>query len=266
MKVRCPSLGIFGLALAVLFTGPALASDADNASTASWQVIAGDYSDVSKRSGLELLTPETRRKKQQSASPILAADTDDSAAADQNEARVNNGAEKAVPDPDTVVELLADNAVEELAEAGRYALLKLDGEVLRIDREAGTVSSCSKRNELWRCMPAPLAEDAYLAEIDALNAQIEALNAQIEELQSAALTQKPEDPAVPDTPNTEQGSAEGEYQPNDGDAAQKDGSRLSKSEEEELEEILDFTETAMRRFFGLMQELRSDFQSGSPSP
>jgi len=271
MKAHHPSIGIFGLAVAVMLAGPGFASDTEAGTSSSWQVIAGDYSKGNPVTRLELLTPDSPRKGNQPVRPVSATETADSgdlaSTAEQGEA----DPEAAVTDPETVVKPLADEASQELAEGGRYGLLKLGEEVLRIDREAGTVSFCSKRNELWRCMPAPLAEEAYLAEIEALNAQISALNTKIEDLQSAAVPQQGEEQAGSGSqePAETQGSLsgdEGQDRPDSGAAAAEDENGLSRSDEEDLEEILDFTEMAMRRFFGLMQELRSDFQTGTPSP
>jgi hypothetical protein len=67
----------------------------------------------------------------------------------------------------------------------RYSLVSVDGDVLRVDRQNGTVSVCKQKNEAWRCNPVPLAEEAYLAEINTLAGEVERLTARVEELEAA---------------------------------------------------------------------------------
>ncbi|WP_428527598.1 hypothetical protein [Roseibium sp.] len=129
----------------------------------------------------------------------------------------------------------------------RYSLVAADGDVLRIDRQNGTVSICKQKNEAWRCNPVPLAEEAYLAEINALAGEVEKLTARVEELEGGnadSQSQLPPGSAL-DRPDT--------------DASPGDQtSGLTSEDEEELDRVLDFTETAMRRFFGMVRELQQD--------
>jgi len=153
---------------------------------------------------------------------------------------------------------------------GQFFLLQVGEEVLRVDREAGTVSFCKKANGSWRCLPAPMAEEAYLAEIENLNTEIERLEERIDDLESASV--EPPVVSAPTTSDEPSGEAEqSPVKPDDkttsadesaDDEKTKSAEQSSRfaEEEEELEEILDFTESAMRRFFGLMQDLRSEFE------
>lgn len=131
----------------------------------------------------------------------------------------------------------------------RYSLVAVEDDILRIDRQNGTVSVCSEQNQAWRCRPVPLAEDAYLAEISELAAEVDRLTARLETLESAGV------------------ETDGKLPPGAAlDRPGKDGNKtdrpslLDKEEEEDLEKVLTFTESAMRRFFGMVRELRNDLQ------
>ena len=67
-----------------------------------------------------------------------------------------------------------------------YGLVEANGDILRIDREAGSVSFCRKINGSWRCMPAPLAEQAYQDEIADLSKEVDRLKARVQELEAEA--------------------------------------------------------------------------------
>ncbi|MDN3718511.1 hypothetical protein QW131_02930 [Roseibium salinum] len=118
--------------------------------------------------------------------------------------------------------------------ADRFSLVAIDGDILRVDRQNGTVSICEEQNDAWRCNPVPLAEEAYIAEINELADEVDRLTARLEELEDDGAG-KPLPPAtVPGRPQTGEGDKP---------------SRLDKEDEEELEKVLTFTESAMRRFF-----------------
>lgn len=144
----------------------------------------------------------------------------------------------------------------------RYALVKANGDILRIDREAGTISYCRKANGAWRCMPAPLAEEAYLAEIAALSDEISRLAARIEELEGAAgrATTEPAPGATVQPPAVEEDRQSSGIAPNEQDA--EDGGepsgQLTDEDEEQLDRMLQFSEKAMRRFFGLMRDIQKE--------
>lgn len=130
----------------------------------------------------------------------------------------------------------------------RYSLAASEGDILRVDRQNGTVSICKQKNDAWRCSPVPLAEDAYQAEINALSEEIERLTVRLEELESS----KPQEikPLPP-------GAALD--RPANGAKPEKDPEpKTPDQDEEELEKVLSFTETAMRRFFGMVRELQKD--------
>ncbi|MHA7773982.1 hypothetical protein [Roseibium sp. M-1] len=131
----------------------------------------------------------------------------------------------------------------------RYSMVAVEGDILRVDRQNGTVSICRKQNEDWRCNPVPLAEDAYLAEINDLAGEVDRLTARVKELESG--TGEPGRQLPP-------GSALDRDKP-EGPVEEK--SPELTEEDEELEKVLTFTESAMRRFFGMVRDLKKDFET-----
>ena len=131
-------------------------------------------------------------------------------------------------------------------EPARFSLVAVDGDILRVDRQNGTVSICSEQSNAWRCNPVPLAEDAYLAEISELAEEVDRLTARLEQLESG---REGGERVLPP------GSAL--------DRPEKDpdgGTSPLSEEDEELEKVLTFTESAMRRFFGMVRDLQKDFE------
>ncbi|MES0879903.1 hypothetical protein [Roseibium sp. SCP14] len=133
-------------------------------------------------------------------------------------------------------------------QSGRYSLVAVDGDILRVDRQNGTVSVCREQNTSWRCNPVPLAEDAYLAEINELASEIDRLTARVKELENGANGDRQLPP----------GSALDRKPPENGN---NDLTTGLEEADEELEKVLTFTESAMRRFFGMVRELQKDFEN-----
>ncbi|MCV0424284.1 MAG: hypothetical protein K5905_02320 [Roseibium sp.] len=139
---------------------------------------------------------------------------------------------------------------------GRFSLVEVDGDILRVDRQNGTVSICREQNTAWRCNPVPLAEDAYLAEINDLAAEVDRLTARLEHLESSNGGEGKQlppgsalDRTTPDT-GTQTGP----------DSSSEDQTTGLEQADEELEKVLTFTESAMRRLFGMVRELQKDFE------
>lgn len=150
------------------------------------------------------------------------------------------GAESQVSAED--IEAVTDGA------ANRYSLVAVDDDILRVDRQNGTVSVCKEQNASWRCNPVPLAEDAYLAEINDLAEEVDRLTARLQELEDGASGGATVPPAKsPEKADPETGS-------------ENETSRLNEKDEEELERMMTFTESAMRRFFGMVRELQRDLE------
>jgi hypothetical protein len=130
-------------------------------------------------------------------------------------------------------------------ERDRYVLAPAGDIFLRLDRETGRVAECSKVNATWRCVAVPDAQLALEAEIERLGDQSAALRAENDELRRRAGIARPGE-SVPKTdalPNEDEGGEP----------------TFSPEEEKELGRALDFTEKAMRRFFGMMKTLRKEY-------
>ena len=160
----------------------------------------------------------------------------------------------------TAAAIAEDKVSPEQAEAAtdgqpeRYSLVAVDGDILRVDRQNGTVSICREQNSAWRCNPVPLAEDAYLAEINDLASEVDRLSARLEQLdgnQGGEERQLPPGAALDRTaPETDKGFENGSDNQTTG----------LEEADEELEKVLTFTESAMRRLFGMVRELQKDFE------
>ncbi|WP_153771055.1 hypothetical protein [Labrenzia sp. CE80] len=152
----------------------------------------------------------------------------------------------------------------DLAQQQRYALVPSDDDILRIDREAGSVSFCRKANDIWRCVPAPLAEEAYLAEIASLADEVDQLKARLRELEADGgggdVSLGSGDTDSQNGATSPAITGEAPTASNADEDAGKD-TPLSDEDEAQLEQMLNFSEKAMRRFFGLMKDLRDELDS-----
>ena len=180
----------------------------------------------------------------------------------------------------------------------RYELLKSGDDMLRIDRQAGRVSFCRKANDIWRCVPAPMAEEAYQAEIAALTDEVDRLRKRLAELESLneefkrreaaepaspsaerpeAGGQLPDSPSVPPAdeeslPQTRNNAADDDVaaqSPDNEGSSTSEGSdtapdpKPSQSEDDDLHQLdrmLEFSDRAMRRLFGLMNDLKNEIE------
>lgn len=105
-----------------------------------------------------------------------------------------------------------------------FAIAPAEGRHLKIDRRDGRISLCEEKAGAWRCSLVPDDRDAYEGEIAALKKRVADLEAEV-----AALRAERRAPA---------------------DAA---------DEEKRLDEFLDFSDKAFRRFFGMVREMRREF-------
>ncbi|WP_181699888.1 hypothetical protein [Chthonobacter albigriseus] len=112
-----------------------------------------------------------------------------------------------------------------------FSLAPAEGEHLKIDRRTGRVSLCKAEAGVWRCSLVPDDREAYEEEVAALRADKERLEARVADLEAQA--------RQPDR-----------------------SSRLFGPEEEkQLDEFLDFSGHAMRRFFDMVDELKRDLET-----
>lgn len=126
-----------------------------------------------------------------------------------------------------------DNSVDR----DRYVLSDTGDGWLRLDRSNGRVSLCEDTNGRMICLPVPDAATAYEMEIERLLSENAVLEARVAELE-AELTARA--PLVDDLPST------------------NDEKSLSESEKE-FDQMMDLTERAMRRFFGMVRTLQDEF-------
>lgn len=112
-----------------------------------------------------------------------------------------------------------------------FAFVPATGDHLKIDRRSGQVSLCGERNGRWTCTLVPDDRTAYEEEIERLQADKRRLEARVAELERSS--------GAP--PRTEPW--------------------FGPDEEKELDRFLDFSGEAMRRFFGLVDELKQEYES-----
>lgn len=137
-------------------------------------------------------------------------------------------------------------------EGGRFTLQEVRAGYLRLDHTSGEVSLCRERDQGWTCDLIADDRTAYSDEILRLEeekAVLERRVAALEERLDAII-----------------GLAE---RPVDGEAAPAGAPKASTvtpdaSMEAEIDQALDVTERAMRRFFGIIQGLQRDYQTDKP--
>lgn len=135
----------------------------------------------------------------------------------------------------------------------RYTMSETADGFLRLDRKTGVVSLCTGGEGRWSCVPVPDAQAALDQELKSLEDENRELAARVEQLEARL-----RDIA---------GSAESGLPQKDGEAPAKPGrqpdeDKLSESEQRQLDKFLDFSERAMRRFFGVMKTLRDEYEKG----
>jgi len=128
---------------------------------------------------------------------------------------------------------MAQSQNDEKALSDRYSMDERDGGVVRIDKKTGQVSYCDVSNANIVCRLGADERLAYEAELERLGEQVAMLEKKLE--LSPVKTKRPNE-TVPGIPNRE--------------------STLDK----EFNKAMDFAESAMRRFFKVVQELKEEFK------
>jgi cell division protein FtsB len=109
-----------------------------------------------------------------------------------------------------------------------FTMLPAEGRHLKIDRRNGRVSICSETNDIWSCRLVADDRLAYEEEIERLETTNDRLAARIEELETEL-------------------------------ASRNDLSKwIDPEDEKKLDEFLNFSDKALRRFFGMVQDLKRD--------
>lgn len=112
--------------------------------------------------------------------------------------------------------------------AERYELIPLQDGLLRVDKKTGEVSRCSDASGPLTCRLLPDERMAYEAEIDRLHTRLDNVEKDLAALQSEfdAAAEAIEEDTIP--------------------------------AEEEIDRFVDLAEQIMRRFFGLVKELKDE--------
>jgi hypothetical protein len=114
------------------------------------------------------------------------------------------------------------------SDVGRYVFKDADGGFIRLDTATGTVSHCWSRDESWRCEPVADARHAFEDEIARLAEDNAALRQRVAELEAELHSQR------------------------------GTGSRLELPSAEDLDRVMGFFETFMRRFIDFARSLNHD--------
>lgn len=127
----------------------------------------------------------------------------------------------------------------------RYVMHETADGWLRLDRRSGKISLCQAKYGKWTCAPVPDAALAYEAEARALEEDKRRLQARIRELEDriGEIEQALRTPL-----------------PDGGPAKPSETPDATSREDQEFERFMDFSERAMRRFFGLVKTLRQEFE------
>lgn len=125
------------------------------------------------------------------------------------------------------------------ADPDRYVLSPAGESFLRLDRQTGRIAQCVQRDEAWRCVLVPDVQIVLEEEIARLSEEVASLRAE-----NRRLAEKAGEPAAPEgrTP------------------AAPERHSLTPEEEKDIDRAMDFTEKAMRRFFGMMKTFRQEFE------
>ncbi len=116
------------------------------------------------------------------------------------------------------------------ADEGAFSMMPADGRHLKIDRRSGEVSICSEAAGAWSCRLVPDDRRAYEDEIERLQAENDRLLDRIAALEAER------------------------------DALAGGDSWIGPEDEKKVEEFLDFSDKALRRFFGMVQDLKRDLE------
>jgi hypothetical protein len=124
----------------------------------------------------------------------------------------------------------------------QYHIVQIADGVLRIDRQSGEITECRDDGNGWVCRLSADDRQAYEAEINRLDLEISRLEGQVSRLQGTLNALRD-----PDSSDTETSVRE----------------RMDLPTEDELDAVMDTAEEAMRRFFGIVQDLRDEMENDS---
>src|SRR5918993_992113 len=123
-------------------------------------------------------------------------------------------------------------SAQEIQREGRYALVPVENSILRLDTVTGDVSRCMGAADASACRLLPDERLAYEAEIRRLEERMDVLEGRMTNLEV------PPDRTPGSAPKVSGGLAE----------------------DREIDRALDLSERVMRRFFGMVRDLKRDFE------
>ncbi len=111
-----------------------------------------------------------------------------------------------------------------------FDLVPAEGRHLKIDRRTGSVSICEEKSGEWQCQLVADDRAVYEVEVKQLRADLDRLQKRNDELEKKV--------------------------------AQLENGRdwLGPDDEEKLDRFMDFTDKAFRRFFGMVESLKKDYE------
>ncbi|MEJ8570984.1 hypothetical protein [Microbaculum marinum] len=138
-------------------------------------------------------------------------------------------------------------------EGGQYILRRVDGGLMRVDRETGMTSFCRKRDAAWVCEVVADDRVALEEEIERLSSDNSKLAIEIGRLKDridmleARLEETPQ--AGPEAGDPKAGD------PKAGD----DQSAFDFPSDEEMDQVMKSFESMMHRFLDMMRDLREEY-------
>ncbi|WP_109315783.1 hypothetical protein [Pseudovibrio ascidiaceicola] len=133
----------------------------------------------------------------------------------------------------------------------RFEMQQTDKGLVRLDTRTGIVSLCATKAEKLVCQPSLDGIMVYEEEITRLEAENDKMRQELRRI-SEALATLTEDASI--------AAIKPEAGLDLSITKQQEEGWFGDEEEQKLEEALEFTENAMRRFFSVVEEMKDDFQ------
>lgn len=121
-------------------------------------------------------------------------------------------------------------AAQTVKQDGRHVLIVVDDGYIRLDTRSGEIARCTGEPDKLTCRLAADERRAYVDEIERLESRIDRLEERIAQIEAGKDTM----------PGKENG--------------------LALPSDDEIDRALDTTDKIFRRFFGLVRELKRDFE------
>lgn len=132
-------------------------------------------------------------------------------------------------------------------ESGRYSMSPSDGGFVRLDRQTGAMSFCTRKNEDWQCAPMADSDQALRDENSKLAAEKQALETQKKHLEEMLGIGEP---------GKEQG-----VKPGEGAAP---GGSVKVPTEEDVDKMFDYLEGMVKKFKDRIKKLEEKSDKSEP--